>query len=92
MKLQATEFVYNADGKADIGFIAEDVALIDPRLVSYTDEGKPWSLQLHGILAVVTKSVQEIVKRQDDQEERIAELEARLEALEAKREYSCRIK
>ncbi len=55
-----SEFIYNDGGLPDIGFIAEDVALVDPRFAYYDAGGRPSSLRLHGILSVTVKAVQEL--------------------------------
>lgn len=91
-QLKPSTFTYNEGGRKDIGFIAEDVALVDPRLADYDKEGKPWSLRVHAILAVTVKALQETISRQDKQETRIAELEARLEALEGgQKQIMCKL-
>jgi len=62
------------------GFVAEDVAAVDPRLVTYsTDEdgtATPETVNDHAVVALLVSAVQE-------QRQQISDLTARLEALEA---------
>lgn len=71
MQLNPTSFTYNDTGKKDVGFIADEVAAIDPRLVDFATkdvpladgqiikEGEPLTIRVHAILSLVTKAVQE---------------------------------
>ena len=58
------------------GFIAEEMAVIDPRLVAYDREDRPDGVQYSRITVLLTN----VIKRQKKQ---IADLTARIEALEA---------
>jgi hypothetical protein len=46
------------DGRAHLGFIAEDAALIDPSLAIYDDLGHPITLNIHAFLALLVGAVQ----------------------------------
>lgn len=81
-QLKPSTFTYNEGNKEDIGFIAEEVALVDPRFAEYDSEGKPLTLRLHAILSATVKAVQEIIAVNDEQDTRLDALEARIEALE----------
>lgn len=59
MELKPTQFAYNGSNEKRIGFIAEDIADIDPRLVGYDKDNLPSSIDPVGILSIVTKAVQE---------------------------------
>lgn len=95
-KLRTVTFTPNDNDPSDyensnIGFIAEEVAAVDPHLVKYGTDGLPRTLDDRGILSVVVKSVQELVLRVigvertlRTQETKIKELEARLTKLEKK--------
>src|SRR3989344_2205360 len=50
----------NATGTVHYGFIAEEVELVDPRLVSYTADGLPQSVRYIEIIPLLTQAVQEI--------------------------------
>ena len=62
------------------GFVAEDVAAVDPRLVTYAadDDGNPTpeTVNDHAVMALLVSAVQE-------QRQQISDLTARVEALEA---------
>lgn len=92
-------YSYNDDMASDyqdrkFGFIAEDMAAIDPHLAEYGSEGEIRNLDDRGIMAVVVQAFQDfyaefqaivarvvgLEKRFDEQEKKIQELEARLEA------------
>ena len=67
-------------GHSFYGFVADDVAAVDPRLVAYStdDDGTatPETVNDHAVLALLVSAVQE-------QRQQISDLTARLEALEA---------
>jgi hypothetical protein len=67
------------DGHSHYGFVADDVAAIDPRLVTYStdDEGqkRPETVNDHAVIALLVSAVQE-------QRATISDLNARVEALE----------
>jgi hypothetical protein len=50
----------NATGTTHIGFIAEDVELVDPRLVSYGDDGLPQSVRYIEVIPLLTQAIQEL--------------------------------
>ncbi|USN87538.1 MAG: tail fiber domain-containing protein [Candidatus Nomurabacteria bacterium] len=64
MKLRPVSFEYNDNigiyGE-QVGFIAEEMDKIDPRLVIYEEPNKPFSVKYENITAILTKGVQEIV-------------------------------
>lgn len=79
MSLRPVSYSWKPDyyqGKPDIGFIAEEVAAVDPRLAIYQD-GKPYSIGDREILALAVRVIQA-------QQKQIQALAARLEALESK--------
>ena len=70
LALKPVSFKYNSEylggfindpnwTKNFVGFIAEDVANIDPRLISTDDKGLPVNVQYPNITAILTKAVQE---------------------------------
>ncbi|MFA5029951.1 MAG: tail fiber domain-containing protein [Patescibacteria group bacterium] len=64
-QLQPVSFKDKNTGVDYIGFIAEDVALVEPRLVSYDASGNPDGLHYGNFSALITKAVQELSARVD---------------------------
>lgn len=60
-----------------VGFIADEVATVDPRLVSFDEAGDPHAMRYQQLTALLTKAMQE-------QQLEITSLKARLTALESK--------
>ena len=62
MALRPVTFYFNDDisGEEHIGFIAEEVYGIDPRLVQLNQEGLPDALRLGEFLPLIVKSIQEL--------------------------------
>jgi hypothetical protein len=83
-RLRGVSYTYTANGKHDIGMIAEEVGKVVPEVVSYEDNGK----DAHGIdYARLTALLVEAVKQQQSeiQQERlqIRRLEAKVRQMEA---------
>lgn len=76
LALQPITYYYNGDTKKQqYGFIAEDVALVDPLLVSFEADGiTPRSVQYENYTAVLTKAIQEIEKQVKDTFNKVASL------------------
>lgn len=65
------------------GFIAEDMAESAKPLALYEeDKTTPYSISKYGIMAVITKAVQELSEWNTKQDDRLGTIEARLDALE----------
>ncbi len=93
LALKPSAFKYkDGDGKERIGFVAEDVEKIDPRLIALGRDGLPQGVRYEDITAVLTKSTQDIAfilslasstdgtfrsVRLDDLEKRVSDLENR---------------
>jgi len=58
MKLRAVSFNYNTDDRAAIGFVAEEAAKVDDRLVFYRD-GKIEGFNYDMVTALITKAIQD---------------------------------
>ena len=96
MKMRSVTYSPNEDDVSDYentayGFIAEEVAEVDPHLVKYGTDGLPRTLDDRGILSVIIKSIQELFEKFLGHDERIEELERqnadllkRIELLETK--------
>ena len=82
MKLQGVRFVWKADGRADIGFIAQEVEKTLPELV-HTDMRGMKSVEYANIIPVLVEGYKSEKSRADALEARLNALEARLERLEA---------
>lgn len=70
------------------GFIAEEVAQVDPHLAEYGVDGKPRTLDDRGILALVVDALQKLIakvtgleKKVNDQQKQIDELRAEINNL-----------
>jgi hypothetical protein len=72
MKLRAVSFNYNDDNRAAIGFVAEEAAKIDDRLVFYRD-GKIEGFNYDMVTALITKAVQEQNGKLDDTNKQLSE-------------------
>jgi hypothetical protein len=82
-KIEPVQFVYNDSTRARWGFIAEDLKAVFPELAdAYEADGEPRSIDQNAILATVVKAVKEIIGWNNNQDERIKELEKRLNTLE----------
>ncbi|MFA5928837.1 MAG: tail fiber domain-containing protein, partial [Candidatus Margulisiibacteriota bacterium] len=75
LRLHPVAYNTKVDGRADIGFIAQEVKEVIPEVV-YGEEGN-MSLSYGQLTSVLTKAIQEL-KQQKDKE--ITELKARSEA------------
>ncbi len=65
LQLQPVSFIYNAEidstGKPHIGFVAEDVNLIEPRVVTFEDDGvTPHGIDYGNLTAILAGAVQEL--------------------------------
>lgn len=88
-RLQGVSYTYTANGKHDIGMIAEEVGRVVPEVVSYEDNGK----DARGIdYARLTALLVEAVKQQQSQiqqeKSQIRRLEAKVRQLEASNSHA----
>jgi hypothetical protein len=60
LALRSVMFEYNADGRTDVGVIAEDVLPVIPELVSLNQDGLPESVAYDRFISVLIKAVQEL--------------------------------
>jgi hypothetical protein len=63
MKLRPVSFVYNDDigvKGQQVGFIAEDVAQVDQRLVTHDASGTPNNVKYQNMVAIAIKAIQDI--------------------------------
>ncbi|MFA5029872.1 MAG: hypothetical protein WC518_04050, partial [Patescibacteria group bacterium] len=64
-QLQPASYKDKNTGQEYIGFVAEDVALVEPRLVLLDKEGNPDALHYGNFSALITKAVQDLARRVD---------------------------
>lgn len=81
-QLRPISFRWKADGTPDVGFGAEDVARIAPLFVTHNTAGEIEGVKYSQLTAVLVDAIQEQQAQLEAKEARIAELEARLVALE----------
>lgn len=61
--LESVSFAYiNSDGRTRYGFIAEDVALVDPLLATYDADGILSGIDDRSLIALLIKAIQEIIE------------------------------
>lgn len=82
MALKPVSFRYNLTGDRDldtqgtqIGFIAEDVAQVEPRLVEMDTEGRPFKVRYENMISLVVKSTQDLANMVSGHDQRIEQLE-----------------
>ena len=73
-KLSPVEFTWKETEREDVGFIAEDVEKVLPKLVSYEDNGELHGVQYSKLTAILVKAIQE-------QQEQIDKLKEEVELL-----------
>jgi hypothetical protein len=64
-KLRPVSFVYNGQTDEHLGFIAEEVFALEPRLASIGSDGLPRSVRYEELTSVLAKSIQELNKKVD---------------------------
>jgi hypothetical protein len=85
MQLRPVTFHYTTDktNEPQYGLVAEEVERIFPELVAYDVEGRPETIRYHLLSSMLLNEVQKQNSRLQLQAQAIAELTARLSALEA---------
>jgi hypothetical protein len=88
-RLRPVSFRWNGDGSADVGFGAEDVAAIDPRLAVFNADGTVEGVKYDRLTTVLVNAVKELeaqngslVERNQSLEQQMAALARRLAVLE----------
>lgn len=84
--LRPVGFEWRGSGEADLGFVAEEVAAIDPRLVVRDDTGRVEGVKYDRLSAVLALALQQLAAERELDGARLARIEARMAALEAGRE------
>ena len=82
--LRPVAYDWKETHEADVGFVAEEVAALDPRLVTRNERGEVEGVKYERLSALLAGAVQELAKRERVQAAELTELRRRLEALEAR--------
>jgi len=89
LQLNPSSYVYNESTEPQVGFIAEDVQRVDPRLVTLDEKGLPRTVRYEQITAILTKAIQDfyaefqkLVARVSGLEERINQQDIKIRILE----------
>jgi hypothetical protein len=76
LRMRPVGYVWKDGGMADVGFVAEEIARIDERLVTRNDKGEVEGVKYERLSAVLAGAVQELAARESLQAEEIAGLKA----------------
>ncbi len=76
LRLRPVGYVWKDGGMADVGFVAEEVAKLDERLVTRNDQGEVEGVKYDRLSALLAGAVQELAARESLQAEAIARLQA----------------
>ncbi|MFA6566530.1 MAG: immunoglobulin-like domain-containing protein, partial [Candidatus Paceibacterota bacterium] len=89
-KLRVVSFDYKEgnysaeDQKGSYGMIAEEVALVDDKLVDYGYDRQPLTLKFEKFIGLFVQAIQDLVARITGLEDKFAEQQAEIEALKAR--------
>jgi hypothetical protein len=81
LRLQAVGYRWKGNGAADIGFVAEDVAAIDERLVTRNGDGEVEGVKYDRLTAVLANAVQEIDRRHQRRQQALDHLSRQVRTL-----------
>ena len=91
LRLHAVGYRWIDTGEADVGFVAEEIAAIDERLITRNAKGEVEGIKYERLTAVLANAVQELAVRERMGSDRLTTIEAendalrsRLQALEAR--------
>lgn len=73
-RLNPVTFRWKSDNSEDVGFIAEDVADVEPRLATYNEKGEVEGLKYDRLSTVLVNAVKEQQKQIEEQQKQIEEL------------------
>jgi len=80
------QFIADPSGAQHIGMIAQEVNEIYPEIIKYQQEQDLYHMDYAGIGMIAIKAIQELKSEIDAKDQKILELEARLERLEKRME------
>ena len=75
-RLRPVAFRWKDSGAADLGFVAEEVAGIDPRLVTRNEAGEIEGVKYDRLSAVLAGALQEVLQREQLREQELATRDA----------------
>jgi hypothetical protein len=76
MQLRPVSYLWKDSHAADVGFVAEEVATLDERLVTRNEKGEVEGVKYDRLTAVLAGAVQELAAREQLQAEAIARVQA----------------
>ncbi len=82
-RLRPVSYTWKDGGMADIGFVAEEVAALDERLVTRNEQGQVEGVKYERLSAVLAGAVQELAARDSLQQGEIEEMRRELAELRA---------
>jgi hypothetical protein len=82
-RLRPVSFRWMSDGKADVGFVAEEVVQVEPRLTIYDGRGQVEGVKYDRITALLVDALQQQQSELEGQKRENDELRTRLQKLEA---------
>ena len=80
-KLRPVSFNWKSDGKADLGFVAEEVASIEPLLATRNEKGEIEGLKYDRITTALVNATNEQQSQIDEQAKTVRRLQNQIEAL-----------
>jgi hypothetical protein len=87
LSLKPVTFRYKKEvdpaGSPEFGLVAEDVAKVDPDLVSCDDQGKPYTVRYEAVNAMLLNEFLKEHRKNEQQETRIAEQQKEIDELKA---------
>lgn len=83
LALRAVSYRWKANGAPDIGFVAEEIAELDERLITRNDNGEIEGVKYERLSALLASAVQEMAAREDLQAREIDQLRKDLAELRA---------
>jgi len=89
-RLSPISFTWKDGGARDVGFGAEDVAAVDPRLAVFDDAGRVEGVKYDRLTTVLVNAVKEQQALIERQQEALRQLTERVQALEAERNQAPR--
>jgi hypothetical protein len=81
-RFRPASFSWKADGRQDLGLVAEEVATVEPLLVTYNADGEVEGVKYDRINVVLVNALREQQEQISSLQKQNAELTTRLEALE----------
>ena len=83
LRMRAVGYRWKDGGQADVGFVAEEIAALDERLITRNDRGQVEGVKYDRLTALLANAVQELAARESLAAERMAAITARNDALAA---------